>query len=350
MKLLCITGLRALAAFAFSAAVFAHSSPALSQPATPAAAPAPAPTAEDADKTAQAQTLFRSGRAALEAGELDAACTAFAESNRLVPRLSTLANLADCREQRGQLATALSLFSEVAAQLRGTADPGGKVLLEEAKARIARLSGRVSRIEIGLGVEPRPAGFEVLRGEVVLEPARLAEPQLLDGGSYEITARAPGYTPWRQTVTLRAEGDTQTVEIPSLVAESAAQSTSKLEVTASESPRRRTMVAPLALAGSALVLGAVAIVVDLSARGLQDDAEAAAARMDQSKALSLNDSANTRRHFAQGIGVAAGVCLGAAVYVYFASAKGSSATTTAARRVAPLLGDGVAGLQLGGSF
>lgn len=60
----------------------------------------------------QADALFKQGRAQMAAGNLEAACTAFDSSQQLDPAVTTLLNLADCREKRGQLATAWGLFVE----------------------------------------------------------------------------------------------------------------------------------------------------------------------------------------------------------------------------------------------
>src|SRR6185436_13656654 len=67
---------------------------------------------------AQAEVLFRQGRTLLSAGKVAEACSAFEESQKLEPAVTTLLNLAGCREKLGQFATAWGLFLEAARQTR----------------------------------------------------------------------------------------------------------------------------------------------------------------------------------------------------------------------------------------
>ena len=57
-----------------------------------------------------AETLFREGRVAAEAGNYTVACPKFEESYKLDPAPGTLLNLADCEENRGQLVKAWQHF------------------------------------------------------------------------------------------------------------------------------------------------------------------------------------------------------------------------------------------------
>lgn len=59
---------------------------------------------------AQAEVLFRQGRDLLAAGKVAEACSSFEESQKLEPAVTTLLDLAGCREKQGQLAIAWGLF------------------------------------------------------------------------------------------------------------------------------------------------------------------------------------------------------------------------------------------------
>jgi hypothetical protein len=58
----------------------------------------------------ESEKLFREGRELLKANKIAEACEAFASSQQLAPGVGTLMNLAMCREQQGQTATAWKLF------------------------------------------------------------------------------------------------------------------------------------------------------------------------------------------------------------------------------------------------
>src|SRR5215813_3345462 len=71
---------------------------------------------------AQAEVLFRQGRDLLAAGKVAEACSAFEESQKLEPAVTTLLNLAGCREKLGQLATAWGMFLQAVRETRAAPD------------------------------------------------------------------------------------------------------------------------------------------------------------------------------------------------------------------------------------
>src|SRR5262245_18826307 len=71
---------------------------------------APRVLAQPANDPAQAS--FDDGLRLLKTGRIAEACTAFETSQKLDPQVITLLNLADCREQNHQLATAWELFRQ----------------------------------------------------------------------------------------------------------------------------------------------------------------------------------------------------------------------------------------------
>src|SRR5688500_15209686 len=82
---------------------------------------------------AQAEQLFKDGKSLMGAKQYAEACDAFAASQELDPQLTTLMNLADCREKNGQLATAWSLFLEVERATRN--DSAQKAINESSKKK-----------------------------------------------------------------------------------------------------------------------------------------------------------------------------------------------------------------------
>jgi len=161
----------------------------------------------------QAQSLFDEGRKLLQAGKLAEACAAFESSQKLDPAITTLLNLADCREQNHQLATAWGTFVDANRMAR---DKSNDKLAKVANNHAKKLEPRLSKLTISVPADHQVAGLEVLRGSDPVNPASWNHALPIDGGTYTITARAPGRAPWSATRTIKVEADAQTVEIPKL--------------------------------------------------------------------------------------------------------------------------------------
>lgn len=175
--------------------------------ATPAEAQ-PAPT--------QADLLFREGRNLMAAGKIAEACAAFEQSQKLDPAVTTLINLAACREKLGQLATAWRLLLDVDRQTQSASDDAAAQLRKIALDRAGKLEPRVSKLTIRVPDQSRGKLLEILlNGEQVTDEWwNRALP--VEGGTYTIIARAPRASEWSISVTLAPESDAQTVDIPDL--------------------------------------------------------------------------------------------------------------------------------------
>jgi hypothetical protein len=127
--------------------------------------------------SAQAQRLFDEARKLLAAGKLPQACAAFESSQKLDPAVTTLLNLADCREQNHQLATAWGLFID-ANRLARTAN--NAKLAKVASNHAHKLEPRLSKLAIAVPSDSQVAGLEVRRdNELVLSALTpVASPQL----------------------------------------------------------------------------------------------------------------------------------------------------------------------------
>src|SRR3954447_25768971 len=99
---------------------------------------------------AQAEVLFRQGRDLLAAGKVAEACSAFEESQKLEAAVTTLLNLAGCREKLGQFATAWGLFLDAERQTRSASDAATRQHRDVAKARAQKLEPRVSKLTINV--------------------------------------------------------------------------------------------------------------------------------------------------------------------------------------------------------
>jgi len=310
--------------------------------------------------TAQAQSLFDEGRRLMKAGKIAEACVAFEASQHAEAAVTTQLNLAECREQNHQLATAWGAFVEAQRMAR---DTGNAKLLQVATNHARKLEPRLSRLTISVPADHQVAGLVVLRGSEPIDAAGWNHGLPIDGGSYTFAARAPGREPWSTTRTIKIEGDNATVEIPRLAQTDAApeapagQPSSTAEPaskpgpvasasTASSAPeiadQPRSRVLPLALGAGALVLGGAALGFDLWGDRFYDRAKAATTQPDQD---ALYHSANARRYTAEALAVAAIGCAGAAAYLYF---RGDESRTTTA--FAPLVARDGAGLAVLGHW
>jgi hypothetical protein len=125
------------------------------------------------------------------------ACQRFEESNRLEPAAGTILNLANCREQLGQLASAWQRYREAVHKL-----PAGDDRVALARERAARPEPRVPRLTVTLA-PGSPAGSVVARDGIELGNASLGLPLPVDPGDHVISVSAPGRAPNRVTVTLK---------------------------------------------------------------------------------------------------------------------------------------------------
>lgn len=161
----------------------------------------------------QAQSLFDDGRKLIQAGKIAEACAAFEASQKLDPAVTTLLNLAECREQNRQLATAWGTFVEAGRLARAS---NNDKLARVAANHARKLEPRLSRLTISVPEDRRIPGLEVLRGSDPVNPAGWNHALPIDGGTYTISARAPGRATWSTTKTIKPESDAQVIEVPRL--------------------------------------------------------------------------------------------------------------------------------------
>jgi hypothetical protein len=153
--------------------------------------------ASGADK-ARADVLFKKGRELL-ASDVGAACAAFAESQTLDPRVSTLINLADCHVKQGKPATALGEYNEALAQARRANQPARVSYVE---TQIAAL--KVPRITVEV-TKPAPSIAVTLDG-AALGSASWATPFPIDPGKHVVAASAPEREAWRSEIEVASDG------------------------------------------------------------------------------------------------------------------------------------------------
>jgi hypothetical protein len=307
----------------------------------------------------RAEELYDSGRALVAAGKLVEACAAFEQSQQLAPAVTTLIALATCRDRLGELATAWELYLEAERRTRSVDDPVTAQLHTLAIERAAKLERRVPRLAIRVPDKHRSARLEILRDETLV-PATLWNRQLpLNGGTYTITARAPGMNDWSTRVTLANESDSKTVEIPELspqqttpapappVAERRSQEPEPAEPEPAAPPAPRGRALPIAVGAGAVALLGGALGFSLWSSSTYDQAKAEVT--DQARRDSLYDSSNRQYYVAQGLAIAGAGCAGVAVWLYLRQ-RGAQAETSSARASHIRLTPVASGIGLIGQF
>jgi hypothetical protein len=155
-----------------------------------------------------AEAAFDRGRELLKQGKLDDACAAFHDSLELDFQYGTLYNLAGCEEKRGKLVAAWKAYRRLQSEDKnqGRSTHAGELA--------AQLEKRLPKLSIDLA--PVPAGVTI---SIDNERAELGAPIPVEAGSHAIAVAAPGYHPWRITVTA-TEGVVTKVQ-PALVVDTA---------------------------------------------------------------------------------------------------------------------------------
>lgn len=295
---------------------------------------------------AQAEALFRQGRDLIDAGKIAEACGAFDESQRLDPAVTTLLNLADCRERQGQLATAWGLFLDAARQTRTASDTTGQQLHASAEAHAQKLEPRVSKLTIRVPRQSQIDDLEILRDGTRINAAQWNRALPIDGGSYTIAARAPGMSEWLTRVTVAAEQDAKTVEIPELhklprkVDRPAVPLPSPAVVpppspTAVPPRRGPSKVAPVLVGLAAVGLLGGGVAFELRAESKY--ASAKAEMKDQARRDDLHDAATENRIVAGVFAVAGAAASVTAVFLLFRDGD-RAAAPNARVHVAPMAG------------
>jgi hypothetical protein len=266
------------------------------------------------------------------------ACSSFEASEKAQPTAANLLNLADCREKNGQLATAWGLFLDVERQTSAAPDAATRAFHDVAHERAQRLEGRVSRLTIIVPDQSRVAGLQIVRDATPVDPALWNRAVPIDGGTYMITARAPGGTAWSAQITVAATGDAKTIEIPSMRKEPAKvaavppvvvpaaplalpppppppppQVMALQPVGASSSAGPSNKMLSLAVGGAAVVLIGGALAFNVWGDSFYDDAKAE--HSDQRYRNDLYDAANNRRYIAEGLAVGGVAAAGAAIWL-----------------------------------
>jgi hypothetical protein len=311
-----------------------------------------------ADDSTVAEQLFREGKRLLAGGKTAEACKAFEGSYRKDPAVTTLLNLADCREKNGQFATAWGQFLEVQRLARGKADTAAYA--NTGRDRASNLEGRLSFLIINVPAGSSVEGLQILRNGVVVDSAEWNTEIPVDGGEYKIDGSAPGYEPWSTKVKVEAERDKVSVDVPPFRRRAQTGASGhhedKSRDTSPESLPERSKTGPVLVAGgTAAVLAGISIGYLAQQRfGEAEDLcgtdHVCDSLEDQRMAQELANQARLRGNISTIVTSVGVVAVGAGVILWWRRGKASSSSSQVRLRVDPVIGPSSVGLAVGGSL
>jgi hypothetical protein len=168
-----------------------------------------APLIAHADDKSDAQALFDRGISEMKEGKLDEACKHLAASLAKLPDSGTRGALAVCSTKQGKIATAWTLWKELAVTA-----PTDAMKSNAAKAA-SELEPRLPRYQ--LTRKPAIAGLIVTINGTQVDLS-VDVPLPVDPGKVSITASAPELKAWSGEATA-SEAQVTPIEIPDLVAD-----------------------------------------------------------------------------------------------------------------------------------
>lgn len=308
-------------------------------------------------QSAEAESLFREGRALLKQGKIAQGCDKLDASNQLEASVGTLLNLGDCREKLGQSASAWAAFRKAEALAKRSSDARRRA---EATRRAIRLEPRLSHLVIE--VRQPVAGLVIKRDGEVIDAGGWNTALPVDPASYVITAEAEGHRAWRLEANVAPGQRRRVIVVPKLTELPAAERAIAVRAPIERSPAstRITIVEPRARSRTWSTTRGVGVAIGLAgtaalvtgayfasrASRLQDDSDAICptAVCDDLEGLRINDQAQQaadRANVALAIGGAAVVTAGVMWLL---------GTPDDELVVAPAVGDREAGVSVRGRF
>ncbi len=310
-----------------------------------------------AQESAGAEQLFRQGKKLLSEGKTAEACKAFEGSYRKDGAITTLMNLADCREKNGELASAWGYFLDVERLGRDKADAAA--FRGVAKDRAGKLEGRLSYLIVNVPSDANVEGLQIMRNGVAVDPAEWNTDIPIDGGTYQIEGKAPGYEAWSTTVTVATEKDKKSVNVPRFRARPSTETivggteNEPDPVPAESAPSRGPAVVLLGGGGAMVLAGLTLGYLAQQKYGEAEDRcgtdHVCDTIEDQMAAQELTDAARLRGNLSTVVTAAGVVGIGVGV-VLWVRGSGRKSRPDAAVHVRPTLSPDGVGLAIGGSL
>jgi hypothetical protein len=159
--------------------------------------------AQDDDELTRARAQFQQATELEQAGNWAAALQRFREVGQVRMTPQVRFHIAVCEENLGRLVAALGGYELALAE----ADSVGPEFRAEVEQSIGRLRARIPKLVIVRGKGAASAAI-ALDG-IALGGTSIGVEVPLDPGPHALTAKAPNYKPFQQTVELKAEGVTR---------------------------------------------------------------------------------------------------------------------------------------------
>ena len=273
----------------------------------------------------------------MDQGRPEDACPRFEESARLEPGLGTRFHLASCYAAIGRLASAHTLFLEVAAD---AATRNQRERERVARERAQAVEPRLARLTIEVPFASSPA-LRVERDGVPVGAAQWGLPVPVDPGVHHVSASAPGREPWAADIDVPREGGVTRVNVPPL----AEHRQSFFAPTS-----RKIGLAALGVGAGTIALGGVFVAQAISKKNASDRAGCSERSCDSPSGLSLRQEAlraGDRATWAMGLGLV-GVGAAAALFWVLPAAEDDGVDTDV--QLSPVADLRSASLRLNGRF
>jgi hypothetical protein len=307
--------------------------------------------ASGAQEPDAAFVLFQEGRDLGARGDYAGACSKFAASLALRPKLGTRLNLGDCSEHLGRTATARAHFLEAAAMARQEGDASRA---EYAAGRADALAGRIPHLVLRGVPSSRDAR---LRIDGVVTPAGEGQIDVsLDPGDHELFLEVPGHDTWSRKVHLDEKAQPLVLDVPPLaapLAESTRQPPPIASDTRAPAPRTPSQrVAALTAAGAGVVGLGIGTLFGLEASSQWSDAKRNCPHLPACTPKGVQETSDANQSalvstVSFGIGFAA-VAAGAALW--WTAPATDKAPASPPPAAAPYVGTHEAGVLLQGVF
>jgi hypothetical protein len=274
--------------------------------------------AQNVDELAEARASFQRAVELEQGRNWGGALKLFRQVGQVKMTPQVRYHIATCEEHLGQLVVALGGYELALEQSEGMHPD----FIEEVQASINDLKSRVPKLAIERGQGAEAASIQL--DGVDLGASSLGVEIPLDPGPHTVTATAPGYEPYQETVSM-TEGGVEVLRVALVEIQEEPVAVAPPPVVEPPPPQKKYGIAPYVIAGTGGVLvltGSTFLIVALSKHGeakslCNDSRNCEGVDPDkQTESQKLSKSANTYEALGfVGLGMGlAGVATGAVLY------------------------------------